>query len=114
MRSAWETPLPFNRQGLVRRGQRLEYFTVAWNSVEALISIAAAVIAGAVALTGFGRDSIIEVVSGAALLHDGAGDQTVLPFGMSCAKASIPRRNGNEHRRSSHLDLSELVSFSHD
>ena len=28
-----------NRQGLVRRGQRLEYFTIGYNSLEGLISI---------------------------------------------------------------------------
>ena len=57
-----------NRQVLVRRGQRLEYFTVAWNSIEALVSIVAGLIAGSVSLIGFGLDSLIEVTSGAALL----------------------------------------------
>lgn len=57
-----------NRQVLVRRGQRLEHFTVAWNGIEALVSIMAGLIAGSVALVGFGLDSVIEVVSGAALL----------------------------------------------
>ncbi len=57
-----------NRQDLVRRGNRLEYFTVAWNTVEALVSIVAGLIAGSVSLLGFGFDSTIEVASGAALL----------------------------------------------
>ena len=52
----------------MRQGQRLEYLTVAWNSVEALVSIVAGLIAGSVALVGFGADSVIELVSGAALL----------------------------------------------
>jgi divalent metal cation (Fe/Co/Zn/Cd) transporter len=56
------------REELVRRGQRLEYFTVGWNSVEALVSIIAGLFAGSVALVGFGLDSLIEVASGAALL----------------------------------------------
>lgn len=56
------------RTDLVRRGQRLEYFTVAWNSLEALVSIVAGFIAGSVSLVGFGLDSVIEVASGAALL----------------------------------------------
>ena len=42
------------RHQLVRRGERLEYFTVAWNSLEALVSIVAGVIAGSVSLVGFG------------------------------------------------------------
>ena len=57
-----------NRQDLVRHGQRLEYFTVAWNSLEALVSIIAGIVAGSIALVGFGLDSVIEVASGLALL----------------------------------------------
>ena len=57
-----------NRQALVRRGQRLEYFTVAWNGVEALVSIVAGILAGSIALVGFGLDSVIEVTSGTVLL----------------------------------------------
>jgi divalent metal cation (Fe/Co/Zn/Cd) transporter len=56
------------RQDLVRRGQRLEYFTVAWNSLEAVVSIVAGLIAGSVSLVGFGLDSVIEVASGSAML----------------------------------------------
>ena len=57
-----------SRQDLVRRGQRLEYFTVAWNGIEALVSILAGLAAGSVSLLGFGLDSVIEVASGTALL----------------------------------------------
>lgn len=57
-----------NRQILVRRGKRLEYFTISYNSVEGLVSIIAGMIAGSVSLIGFGLDSLIEVTSGAALL----------------------------------------------
>ncbi len=57
-----------SRQELIFQGQRLEYFTVAWNSMEALVSIIAGLIAGSVSLIGFGLDSLIEVASGAALL----------------------------------------------
>jgi divalent metal cation (Fe/Co/Zn/Cd) transporter len=56
------------RPVLVRRGQRLEYFTIAYNSLEGLLSIVAGLIAGSVSLVGFGLDSLIEVTSGAALL----------------------------------------------
>jgi divalent metal cation (Fe/Co/Zn/Cd) transporter len=52
----------------VRRARRLEYFTLFYNGVEALISIWAGVAAGSAALTGFGLDSLIEMTSGAALL----------------------------------------------
>ncbi len=56
------------RQALHRRALWLEYFTVGWNIVEGVVAIAAGVIAGSVALIGFGADSAIEVVSGAGLL----------------------------------------------
>jgi divalent metal cation (Fe/Co/Zn/Cd) transporter len=57
-----------NRSQLVQRGRFLEYFTVAYNSIEGLVSIIAGLVAGSVSLVGFGLDSIIEVTSGAALL----------------------------------------------
>lgn len=60
--------LVLTRQALARRGRRLEYFTIAWNSLEGLIAVAAGIIAGSVSLIGFGVDSFIEVTSGAALL----------------------------------------------
>src|SRR5450756_1335325 len=52
----------------VARAQRLEYFTIAWNSLEALVALLAGFLAASVALVGFGFDSLIEVTSGAALL----------------------------------------------
>ncbi|MCI0354808.1 MAG: cation transporter [Acidobacteria bacterium] len=57
-----------DRRALVQRGLRLELLTVGWNSAEAVIGIAAGVIAGSIALVGFGLDSVIEVSSGAVLL----------------------------------------------
>ena len=56
------------RKKHVKRGRRLEYFTIIYNSLEGLISIIAGLIAGSVSLVGFGIDSAIEVTSGAALL----------------------------------------------
>jgi divalent metal cation (Fe/Co/Zn/Cd) transporter len=56
------------RENQVRRGRRLEYFTIVYNSLEGLISIIAGLLAGSVSLVGFGMDSLIEVTSGAALL----------------------------------------------
>jgi len=56
------------RARLVRRGRILEYFTIGYNSLEGLIAILAGLIAGSIALVGFGFDSLIEVTSGVALL----------------------------------------------
>ena len=52
----------------VRRGRQLECFTIIYNSLEGVLSIAAGLVAGSISLVGFGLDSAIEVVSGAALL----------------------------------------------
>ena len=56
------------RRALHRRALCLEHFTVGWNIVEGVVAIVAGVIAGSVALIGFGADSTIEVVSGVGLL----------------------------------------------
>jgi divalent metal cation (Fe/Co/Zn/Cd) transporter len=56
------------RASLVKRGRKLEYFTIGYNSLEGLVAIVAGLIAGSIALVGFGFDSLIEVTSGAALL----------------------------------------------
>lgn len=62
------------RAALAQQGRRLEYFTIAWNSLEGLVAIGAGLIAGSISLVGFGADSFIEVTSGAALLWRMSGD----------------------------------------
>lgn len=59
---------PQTRFAQVRRGRLLEYFTVGYNSLEGVIAVASGLLAGSVALVGFGFDSAIEVISGVALL----------------------------------------------
>jgi len=56
------------RAQLLSRGLRLEYLTVGWNIVEGLIAVGAGVVAGSIALIGFGVDSFVEVISGAVLV----------------------------------------------
>ena len=56
------------RAALARRGRKLEYLTIAWNAVEGLVALGAGILAGSVSLVGFGIDSLIEMISGAALL----------------------------------------------
>jgi cation diffusion facilitator family transporter len=61
--------LPLERRvALHRRALWLEYFTVGWNVIEAVVAIGAGIIAGSVALIGFGADSAIEVISAVGLL----------------------------------------------
>lgn len=57
-----------HRAHLVRRGRYLEYFTIGYNSLEGLIAVGAGIVAGSIALVGFGFDSLIEVTSDAVLL----------------------------------------------
>jgi divalent metal cation (Fe/Co/Zn/Cd) transporter len=56
------------RGALVARGQRLEHLTLAWNSFEAAVALISGVVAGSVALVGFGLDSVIETASAGVLL----------------------------------------------
>ena len=64
--------IPINAQVLrtrnIARGRRLEYITIIWNSLEGIIAIGAGLVAGSIALVGFGFDSVIEVSSGAIIL----------------------------------------------
>jgi len=62
----------------------LEYFTIAWNSLEGLVAVVAGAFAGSISLVGFGIDSFIEVTSGVVLLWRMAVD------------ADVQRRERNE------------------
>jgi divalent metal cation (Fe/Co/Zn/Cd) transporter len=52
----------------VRRGQWLIWATLGYNSLEGLLSVGAGLIAGSVALIGFGVDSFIEVTASLAAI----------------------------------------------
>ena len=54
--------------GLRRRAIRLEYFTVGWNTLEAVVALVAGWLASSIALQGFGLDSVIETISGLTVL----------------------------------------------
>lgn len=62
------TSSPLYRLAVVRRGQRLTWATIAYNALEAVLSIGAGILAGSVALVGFGLDSVLEVTSSLAAL----------------------------------------------
>lgn len=66
--SAASRPEDVMRRRLGRRAQLLALTSVAYNMVEAVIAITAGVIAGSVALIGFGLDSVVEVSSGLIIL----------------------------------------------
>lgn len=53
---------------LTARGRYLEYLTLGWNVVGAVIIIGAAYLAGSVALAGFGIDSLIEIFASVVVI----------------------------------------------
>ena len=53
---------------VIKHALWLEYATVGWNVVEAFVAISAGVLAGSIALVGFGFDSIIEVTAAGILI----------------------------------------------
>lgn len=60
--------IPEKRAAQLQSAIRLEYLTIGWNALEALVAVVAGVLSGSIALVGFGLDSVIETISGAALL----------------------------------------------
>lgn len=65
-----------NRGTLIARGRRLEYLTLGWNLVEAVVAIGSGLAAGSTALVGFGVDSLIESTSGGVLLWRLSGPES--------------------------------------
>jgi divalent metal cation (Fe/Co/Zn/Cd) transporter len=56
------------RGTLIREAFLLEWFTVAWMSVEAVIAIVSGIAARSISLTAFGIDSLIELASAGVLI----------------------------------------------
>lgn len=54
--------------GLYKRALFLSYFTVGYNFLEGIVSIFAGLLAGSIALVGFGLDSFVESISGGAMI----------------------------------------------
>lgn len=59
---------PSRREQLGRRAQLLAATSVSYNLIEAIIAVTAGLVAGSIALVGFGLDSIVEVSSGLIIL----------------------------------------------
>jgi len=53
---------------LHKRALYLSYFTVVYNVIEGIVSIAVGVMTGSIALSGFGADSFIESISGSIMI----------------------------------------------
>jgi divalent metal cation (Fe/Co/Zn/Cd) transporter len=75
MEAGTQTPLPLlavgepdDRGRWVRRARLLAWIGVGWHGIEAAVAIVAGIVAGSVALVGFGADSLIEAGAGAIVL----------------------------------------------
>lgn len=66
---------------LEKRGLHFAYFIIGWDFFECLIAITAGVIAGSIALTGFGTDSAIEVFAASVVVWHlrGAKEERIKP-----------------------------------
>jgi divalent metal cation (Fe/Co/Zn/Cd) transporter len=67
-----------DRDRLVRRAKALSWLSLAWmTTVEGAVAITAALIAGSVALLGFGLDSVIEALASVIVIWRFTGDRRV-------------------------------------
>jgi divalent metal cation (Fe/Co/Zn/Cd) transporter len=62
------TPSQADRLLLIHRAFRLEWLTIAWMTVEAIVAVAAGVTAGSLVVLAFGLDSVIELMSAGVLM----------------------------------------------
>ena len=60
--------IPSQRDALVRAGIRIELLTIGWMLLEAAVAVGVGIVARSVALTAFGLDSVVELVTGGILL----------------------------------------------
>ena len=56
------------REKLIRQAFRLEWLTIGWMAVEAVVAVWSGVAAGSLSLTAFGLDSVIELASAGVLI----------------------------------------------
>ena len=68
---------PPERERLVRRARLLAWVGLGWHVAEAAVAIGAGVVAGSVALVGFGADSLIEAAAGLVVLWLMTGGRSV-------------------------------------
>lgn len=63
-----DRPRGSGRDTLIRKAKLLAWAGLAWHLLEAAIAIGAGLVAGSVALIGFGADSLVEAVAGGVLV----------------------------------------------
>jgi len=62
------SPPTGERAKYVRRAKALSWLSIGWMAIEATVGVAAALLAGSVALLGFGLDSLIELASASTII----------------------------------------------
>ncbi len=66
--AAFHTVSDPDRPGLIRQAFRLEWLTVGWIVIEAVVAIASGLAAGSLVLLAFGLDSVVELISTGVLI----------------------------------------------
>src|SRR5215467_9721286 len=56
------------RTPLIRNAFRLEWLTIGWMAIEAVVALASGIAAGSLVLVAFGLDSVIELLSAGVLV----------------------------------------------
>src|SRR4051794_10913410 len=72
-------PPPRERGALVRRARLLAWLGLGWHVIEAAIALAAGIVAGSVALVGFGADSLVEAGAGVVVIWLMADSRSASP-----------------------------------
>ena len=68
------SPAPPRRE-LVARARLLAWLGIGWHAIEAIVAVGAGIVAGSIALVGFGADSVVESIAGLVLLWRFGGDR---------------------------------------
>jgi divalent metal cation (Fe/Co/Zn/Cd) transporter len=68
MTLAAQQKAPADRPGMIREAFRLEYITLGWMSIEAIVAIGSGLAAQSLVLIAFGLDSLIELASAGVLV----------------------------------------------
>ena len=59
---------PVDRRPLIREAFRLEWLTIGWMVIEAIVAMGAGVASGSLVLIAFGLDSVVELISASVLM----------------------------------------------
>lgn len=71
------TPPDGTAAALERRGRRLQWATIAWNTIEVVVTVGLGVAAGSLALIAFGLDSLVEVFASLVVIWNMAPGESL-------------------------------------